>query len=157
MAYIEQQICKYTDKTKPVYFTGIKYLVPQKLYGEQNFSENVLLFTGIANPAPLKEFVKKNYNLLGHRKFPDHYSFTKKDMSDLIQSFLEINSDTKCLLTTEKDMVRLISMKDDAKLLEDYPIFYLPIELYFLDNGDFFANELENKVEMGLRELEDNR
>lgn len=156
MGNIGQQITNYAGKNKAVYFTGIKYLAPKKLYGNQNFSENVFLFSGIANSSPLEDFVEKHYNLAGHRKFPDHYSFTKKDLSDLIISFEEINSDDKCLLTTEKDMVRLISMKEAGKVLANYPVFYLPIELYFLKNGDCFANELENKVKTGLKKLENN-
>lgn len=153
MDKIRRYVSNYSGKDKSVYFTGIKYLRPQKLYGDQNFSKNVFLFTGIANSLPLKEFTESEYNLLGHRKFSDHYSFTKKDLSDLIKSFKEINADFKCLLTTEKDMVRLVSMKESARLLWDYPIFYLPIELYFLENGDCFANELENEVKLGFKEL----
>lgn len=153
MDFIKQQISKYSGNSKPVYFTSIKYLKPQRLYGNENFSEDIVLFTGIANSLPMEDFVEKNYNLLSHRKFPDHYSFTKKDLSDLIKSFEEINSDYKCLLTTEKDMVRLVSTKEAGRLLGNYPVFYLPIELYFLENGDCFANELEKKVKMGLKEL----
>lgn len=156
MDHIEQQISNYLGDAKAVYFTGIKYLLPKKLYGTQDFSENVFLFSGIANSSPLENFVKKHYNLEGHRKFPDHYSFTKKDLTELIISFEEINSDDKCLLTTEKDMVRLISMKEAAKVLANYPVFYLPIELYFLKNGDCFANELENKVKLGLKKSKNN-
>ena len=156
MDTIERQITHYAGKTKAVYFTGIKYLTPRKLYGDRDFSKDVFLFSGIANSSPLEDFVEKHYNLAGHRKFPDHYSFTKKDLSDLINSFEEINSDDKCFLTTEKDMVRLISMKEDGKVLLDYPVFYLPIELYFLKNGDCFANELKNKVKTGLKELKNN-
>ncbi len=153
MDHIRKYIGNYSGTPKSVYFTGIKYLTPQKLFGNQNFSEDVFLFTGIANSNPLEDFVEKHYNLVGHRKFSDHYSFTKKDLSALIKSFVEINSNYKCLLTTEKDMVRLISMKESARLLLDYPVFYLPIELYFLENGDCFANELENEVKIGLKKL----
>ena len=153
MDYIEQQIGKYSGKTTPVYFTGIKYLQPQRLFGNQKFSENVFLFTGIANASPLEDFVEKYYNLLGHRKYSDHHSFSKEDLSGLIKSFEEINFDHKCLLTTEKDMVRLISLEEETRDLIKYPVFYLPIELYFLENGDCFANELENKVKIGLKEL----
>lgn len=153
MDHIKKHINGYSGTPKSVYFTGIKYLKPQKLFGNQNFSEDVFLFTGIANSIPLEDFVEKHYNLVGRRKFSDHYSFTKKDLSGLIKSFEAINSDFKCLLTTEKDMVRLISMKESERLLLDYPVFYLPIELYFLENGDCFANELENEVKMGLKKL----
>jgi tetraacyldisaccharide 4'-kinase len=157
MDHICEQVSRYTRKEIPVYFTGIKYLKPEKLFGDQNFSENVFLFTGIANSQPLENFIEKRYNLLGHRKFSDHYSFTKKDLSDLIKSFDEINADSKCMLTTEKDMVRLISMKESAEVLMGYPVFYLPIELYFLKNGDSFANELHNEVKMGVDELAINK
>ncbi len=146
MMSINQQIAKYSGRSTPVYFSGIKYLKPQKLFGSQKFSKNVMLFTGISNSAPLEDFIKKNYNLLHHKKFPDHHSFTKKDLSDIIKSFDKFNLEDKCLLTTEKDMVRLISMKEEARSLMDFPIFYLPIELYFLENGDCFADELENKI-----------
>jgi len=146
MMSINQQIAKYSGRSTPVYFSGIKYLKPQKLFGSQKFSKNVMLFTGISNSAPLEDFIKKNYNLLHHKKFPDHHSFTKKDLSDIIKSFDKFNLEDKCLLTTEKDMVRLISMKEEARSLMVFPIFYLPIELYFLENGDCFADELENKI-----------
>lgn len=153
MDHIKMRIGNYLEKNKSVYFTGINYLKPQKLFGDQDFSENVFLFTGIANSLPLKDYIEKHYNLLEHRKFSDHYSFTKKDLSDLIKSFEGINSENKCLLTTEKDMVRLISKKELTGVLMKYPVFYLPIELYFLENGDCFANEMEKKVEIGLKEL----
>ena len=153
MENIKKQIDKHSSKSTPVYFSGIKYLKPQKLFGYQNFSENVILFTGIANSAPLEDFIEKHYNLLHHKKFPDHYSFTNKDLLGLIELFEEINLEHKCLLTTEKDMVRLISIKEEARSLMDLPVFYLPIELYFLENGDCFVDKLENKIKLDLRGL----
>jgi len=151
---IKNHVIRYTKTKASVYFSGIKYLKPQRLFGNQSFSEDVLLFSGIANASLLEEYVDKNFNLLGHKKYPDHYSFTKKDLTELIGSFEEINSQSKCLLTTEKDMVRLISMKDEAGFLQDYPVFYLPIELYFLENGDFFTKYLTESVVMGLKDME---
>jgi hypothetical protein len=41
-------------------------------------------------------------------------------------------------------MVRLLGMK--PQLLQDYSVFYLPIELYFLKNEDFFVKTLLEKV-----------
>ena len=153
MEVIKQRIHKYSGSSKPIFFTGIKYLKPQRLFGSQNFSNDVMLFTGIANSFLLENYIEKNYNLLGHRKFSDHYAFTKKDLSDLIESFEEINCDSKCLLTTEKDMVRILGLKEEARFLNEYPVFYLPIELYFLENGDFFAKHLNNELEMGLKDI----
>ncbi len=154
MEKIERQIRKYSGYKTPIYFTGIKYLTPQRISGNQRFSEDVILFTGIANPEPLKEYVERHYNLLEHKKFPDHYSFTRKDIMGIIKTFRKINSEKKCLLTTEKDMMRLVSMQENLDLLEEYPVYYLPIELYFLENGDFFAKDLENNIVKGLTKLE---
>lgn len=153
---ITTHIHNYTKEGVPVLFSGIKYLPPQRLFGNEGFSEDVLLFTGIANPSPVREYIDQHFNLLDHIVFADHHSFTHKDLSKLIHSFQEINSETKCMLTTEKDMVRLLSLKDEAGFLMNYPLFYLPIELYFLRNGDFFTKYLEDKVVKGLKEIEFN-
>ncbi len=154
MGNIERQIRRYSGNSTPIYFTGIKYLAPQRITGTLRFSEDVILFTGIANPEPLKEYAEKHYNLLEHIKFPDHYAFTRNDIKEIIKTFQKINSEKKCLLTTEKDMVRLVSMKENLSLLEGYPVYYLPIELSFLENGDFFAKDLENKIVKSLTQLE---
>jgi len=156
MDEISSQIEKYANDSTPIYFTGIKYLKPERLFGTGGFSENIYLFSGIANSLPLEKYVDQNYNLLRHKKYSDHYSFTQKDIKEIIKSFESFNSDSKCLLTTEKDMVRLLSLKEEAGFLMDYPVFYLPIELYFLRNGDFFAQNLNETVKQGLKRIEIN-
>ncbi|NJN25972.1 MAG: tetraacyldisaccharide 4'-kinase [Cyclobacteriaceae bacterium] len=143
---IIQQIGKYGGREKPVFFTGVTYLKPQKLYGNQQFSKNVVLFSGIANADQFENYVDKHFNLVTHKRYPDHYSFTQDDIRELIAIFDEVTFDEKCLLTTEKDMVRLLGMKEGDGL-DTYPVFYLPIELYFTENGDFFANYLNSRME----------
>ena len=156
MNHIESQIRKYTRDGISVHFTGIKYLKPKPLYGTEQITKDVYLFTGIANTTSLENYLNRHFHLLGHKKFADHHSYTEKDLNEIITSFEAYNSDSKCLLTTEKDMVRLLSMHDKARFLMDYPVFYLPIELYFLRNGDFFANQLQNEVMQGLNQIEVN-
>lgn len=145
MKMVESEIHRYADKTTPIYFSGIKYLEPVRIFGDQPFSENILLFSGIANHASLENYVRDNFALLGHRKYPDHYFFTESDIKKLVSEFNAISAEDKCLLTTEKDMVRLLSMKQ--QFLTDYPVFYLPIELYFLKNEDSFAGVLMSKID----------
>ena len=58
MTAIEKEIRRYGGNKMPVYFTGIKYLEPKRIFGEMSFSKNVFLFTGIANPSPLENYVK---------------------------------------------------------------------------------------------------
>jgi len=153
MNNVREQIHRYSKKNVPVYFSGIRYLKPQRVFGTQQFSKNIFLFSGIGNTAPLQQYVEEHFNLLNYKRFPDHHSFTSEDLKALARTFNEINSMDKCLLTTEKDMVRLMSMKEEAGFLLDYPVFYLPIELYFLENGDFFADYLNNVVGRELKNV----
>ena len=127
MEKIEMQVQAYSKKGTPIFYTAIKYLKPKRLHGSEDFSENVYLFSGIANSTPLVNYVDTNFNLLGHKKYPDHYSFSIGDLQEIMSSFAKVKTKDKCLLTTEKDMVRLLSMKEEAGFLMEYPIFYLPI------------------------------
>ena len=154
MSLISEQIRKYGGAGMEVYFTGIKYLNPVKLFGEMKFSANVVLFSGIANSKPLEKYVNDHFNLLANKRFPDHYSFTEQDLEDLVISFDQLKETNKCFLTTEKDMVRLLGMEQRARFLRGYPVFYLPIELYFLENGDFFEKYLNNKMHTRFKEIE---
>jgi len=150
MIDIKKQIQKYSVTNVPIFFSSLKYLKPVSVFGNGIFSKNVMLFSGIANADPLEKYVKEQFNLLSHKRFPDHYAFTGKDLKELAEAFDLKDSEEKCLLTTEKDMMRLISMKEESKFLAKYPVFYLPIELYFLESGDLFAEYLNRKVAEGL-------
>jgi tetraacyldisaccharide 4'-kinase len=140
MREIEAQIKSFTKNETPVYFSGIRYLEPKAVYGKKAPSTNVYLFTGIANHAPLEKYISTKYNLVGSRHFPDHHHFSTRDIDKLLEEFNKCKIADSCMITTEKDMVRLLSL-DDSRLKE-LPIFYLPIELYFIEKGDFFTSGL---------------
>lgn len=61
--------------------------------------KRVTLVTGIANPLPLLTYLKKEGIVFDHMKFDDHHFFTKKELTIL--------KEKDCILTTEKDYVRL--------------------------------------------------
>jgi tetraacyldisaccharide 4'-kinase len=137
------------DRT-PIFFSGIKYLSPEKLSGDRAFTKNIFLFSGIANHVALEAYISANFNLLKHKKFPDHHRYSESDIQKLLGEFDDIEINDKCLLTTEKDMVRLLSMK--KQFLAAYPVFYLPIELYFLRNEDSFAGDLMSRTDTWILE-----
>jgi tetraacyldisaccharide 4'-kinase len=130
-------IQKYSGKDTPVFFSGIKYMPPQSVFSTSgiNFSENILLFSGIANPDLLEVYVKNTYNLIRHIKFADHYNYSQKDIERLKKEFDQIQSNNKCILTTEKDMVKLIH-SSLRPLIEDLPVFYLPLQFYLLEGEE---------------------
>ncbi|MCG8339924.1 MAG: tetraacyldisaccharide 4'-kinase [Cytophagales bacterium] len=129
----------YTDKVPPIFFTGIRYGKPMKIGEKQPITlpKNVLLITGIANPTPLVTYVAQHYHLIKHIAFSDHHRFTKNTIRKFLKAFHSIQLAEKCLLTTEKDSVRLMDARWKS-MLEGVPIYYLPIDIVFLEGKLMF-------------------
>ncbi|MBX2945129.1 MAG: tetraacyldisaccharide 4'-kinase [Cyclobacteriaceae bacterium] len=134
---------------KPVFFTTIRYGEPQPLLNyAKPFTKQVILLTGIAMPLPLKDYVVKNFTLVKHLEFRDHYFYTKTDLQTMAKLVSEFKEGQVSILTTEKDKVKLES--DELKsLAESLPIFYLPIEMKFIGNGKDFDVLLHDFVNRG--------
>lgn len=82
-------------------------------------NQKFTLVTGIANPSPLVAYLTSLGLQFEHLKFPDHHSFTKKEISHLKKRGL--------IVTTEKDYVRLNGRIET--------LFYLGVEHKFVGNG----------------------
>lgn len=91
-------------------------------------NKKITLITGIANPAPLSNFLKSSGLDFEHLTYPDHHAFSEKE----IQLFKQ----KEFLLTTEKDFKRL-----DGKLNPE-KLFYLPVKMV-----------VEGDLEKSLRKL----
>ncbi len=128
------------NKIKPlshqsVYFSYISYGKFEPLYENSKFTEaqnpsKILLFTGIANPIPFEEFLKRQCNELISIRFKDHHRYGYEDLIKIKEKFESIYSGNKILITSEKDKMRLL----DEKLLDvfsELPVFYVPIEIDF--------------------------
>ena len=119
-----------------VFFTSIKYGKPSQLITKEETplsdETDVLLVCGIANPQPLKKFIKERVHNITVLHYRDHYIFTIDDLRHIKKQFDNIESTNKIIVITEKDAVRLI--KFQAELM-DMPVYVLPIEPYFLFNG----------------------
>ncbi|TDQ07567.1 tetraacyldisaccharide 4'-kinase [Pedobacter metabolipauper] len=88
----------------------------------------VFLLTGIANPQPLLLHLRQYTNLISHYDYPDHYQYNRNNIQELIKAYHEDPSDSKIIITTEKDAQRLL----DAvlkELLLNLPVFYLPVKI----------------------------
>ena len=91
-----------------------------------------MVVSGIANPKQFIDFLNENELIFQHLDFPDHHSFTHKEIQTLERS--------KYILTTEKDYVRL---KQFDSLKEK--VFYLPIE-FKIDKAKEFEEIIRNFV-----------
>lgn len=129
---------KLSKFNKPILFSAISYASVTKgsfSYSiAQLISKEIVLITGIANPAPLLEYLKKNKINFHHLKYPDHHDFSKKDVKEINTTFMNLDSNEKILLTTEKDYVRLQDKLPQLSFLE--------IETKFLNHKDKEFNSL---------------
>ncbi|MBC5773457.1 tetraacyldisaccharide 4'-kinase [Pontibacter sp. KCTC 32443] len=137
---IRNRIQKYSASGTPVYFTGFRYgqLVPLNSVSPQ-ISKHIILLTGIANPEPLKQYLKEHqFKLLHHAAYPDHYTYTTTDLEQLSKELKKHPEDT-IILTTRKDAVKLMD-SELKQYIQQLPLFFIPIEVYFLEGGDAFNN-----------------
>lgn len=107
-------------------------------------STEILLLTGIANPAPLLSEIGGYTQLITHHRYPDHHNFNKKNISKLVQTFKALRGDDKLIITTEKDAQRLRSV-DAQEPLKDLPVYYLPVEAEIHEPEKARFNELIEK------------
>lgn len=109
----------FNDRAKVLFKDGIQL---------DNFK--TLVFAGIAKIMPLVDYLKQKSREVFVTKFSDHQNFEPIDMVHIVKNFNEIISSKKIVVTTEKDAMRL----NDPRLfplLEEIPVFFLPIEIKF--------------------------
>ncbi len=94
----------------------------------------ILVLTGIANPVLIYKKLLDEGAIIEKAPFPDHHAFSKTDIEKVIQSFNSIKNANKAIICTEKDAVR-IRTNPFNQLLQPIPIYYLPIKVAFLNNG----------------------
>jgi len=126
-----------------LFYATIRYSLPYHIFTKETFQLDsnleVLLITGIANPAPLKKYLQVHTAAYYQLNFNDHQIFTIDDLKDIIKRFDDIQSDSKIILTTEKDAVRLTKF---SNALTGLPLYVIPIEHEFLFGGGQQFNTL---------------
>ena len=143
---IIKEIKRYSSATAPVFFTGIAYKEPRSVFGNSvETIKKIILFSGIAKAAGLKAELEKNYELVKFFEYPDHYNYTATDFKKMADCYAENYKEGLALLTTEKDMVKIIS-HPQRDLLENLPLYYLPIEVFFLSDKEKFDTLILNSL-----------
>ena len=104
----------------------------------------VLLVTGIANCAPLVDFLESKNIDFKHLRFADHHFFTNSDKEKIKNELEALDGNKKIILTTEKDYVRTFSENNNQT-------YYLPIRTKFIENGDDFDKIILNYVRQNTR------
>jgi tetraacyldisaccharide 4'-kinase len=134
----------FPDQHQAIFFTSIAYDTPYHIYDpnkQWNLSvkDEVLLVCGIANPIPLKEYLHEQTQTYYQISYSDHHIFSIEDLNDIKNKFEQITADSKIILTTEKDAVRLVKYTEE---LNTIPLYVLPIKPNFLFNSKEAFNQL---------------
>lgn len=126
-----------------LFFTSIEYGKPYHLIRKHAITitnnMEVLLVSGIANPAPLKEYLHEHSRVYYEILFNDHHIFSIDDWRDIVKRFDSIAANNKIILTTEKDAVRLVKFSNEVREL---PLFVIPIEMKVLFGEDRHFHDL---------------
>lgn len=136
-----------------VYFSYISYGNLKPLSGSEIIAptgkiNSVLLFAGIANIYPLKEYVLLMTNHLDTLKFNDHHEYSLKDYKKIRAAFDNIFTKNKIIITTEKDAMRIAVPKIPDELA-GLPIFYIPITAKMHKE---FRTDFNNQIKTYVRE-----
>lgn len=140
-----------------VYFTKIVYKKLHPVFKNTQINnitlenlqgKSILLVTGIASPQMIVKEMQQHTNKIMQKIYPDHYSFRKSDIYDIINKFGEISDDNKLIVTTEKDATRLVLFADQIDDSLQDVFYYLPIQVDFLDDNDKqqFNEKIQNHV-----------
>ena len=128
-----------------VYFTAFAYGMPVHLFSEQpreiSGDTSILLVTGIANPAPMTEYLSRITLNVTHLSFPDHHAYTAADLEKITTAFDAISSADKIIVTTAKDGVRLKEITNIADRVRQ-ALHYLPVRVQFIENEEDFLNKV---------------
>jgi tetraacyldisaccharide 4'-kinase len=128
---------------QPLFFTTLQYSAAQPVFPEADnhylYAKQCTVLTGIANDAPLRNYLSDTYKIGQHLRFPDHHAYGKADLRT-IEHAIRV-SGTSCLFTTEKDAQRLRDCKNVPQSIRER-LFHIPVEAAFLtpeEQADFSA------------------
>jgi tetraacyldisaccharide 4'-kinase len=138
-ASITGQVRRYARPEVPVLFSAYDYGPPVPVPGTAAgrtaappAGGGVLMLTGIAQPGPLlAHLAAAGYRVAHHARFADHHAFTPAEIAALAAQC----QPGQCVLTTQKDAARLQEPALAASVA-DLPVFYIPITVRFLADGE---------------------
>lgn len=146
-ADIVKEVKRY-NATAPVFFSSIAYGDLEPVFQPAEIGKEVAVISAIAKPKPFHKFIEKEYRLVEKFEYVDHYNFKTGDLDRVLR---KLNKRPLSIVTTEKDMVRLLPFADHP-LMKQYNFFYQPIKMK-LDRAEEFQNLVIEVIEKRKREL----
>ena len=123
---------KYTYQHLVPIFPEHSTSLPSLSWMDEN--DAVLAVAGVENPRPFIRYLKSFMARVRVNIYSDHHAFSRKDMETLLERFRTMRGNTRILVTTEKDAVRMIASPYFPDELKPYA-YYLPVKVEFLTHG----------------------
>ena len=143
-----------------LFFTSVEYGSLTPVFPETQATDpkliketqpEIILITGIAGPQHFKRFARSISTKIIDLVYPDHHDFNESDIQTLTETFASVTSDNKIVLTTWKDAVRLIELKNIPEEIKKV-LFFVPIKIFFLyDDTLNFETQIINYVKKNRR------
>lgn len=137
--YNPQDGSAYTPDLRKILllFSTIRYCAPVLVFpdGEPRYiySKKTILFSGIANPAPLLAHLGDITRVVDSIRFPDHHGYSGKDVHKILE--LSAKNPISNLMTTQKDAQKFYGMDNlPAEFREK--LFMVPIRSEFCSQNE---------------------
>jgi len=136
--------------TDNIYFTIITY---SHCYSMNDYNrvlntdiyDALLLVNAIGRPEYLSEYFDNKVDKIYNYDFGDHHQYTHKDVQNIINSFRRIPILKKAMVTTEKDIVKLMEYRLEFENNN--------IEIFIQQVGQQFLFEQEDEFEKRIKEF----
>ncbi len=97
--------------------------------------KKILALSGVANPSYFSSMLRKcGMKIVREAIFPDHHIYTIKDLSTIEEKGKKVD----CIVTTEKDMVKLKKLK-----IDHLPVRALHIEMKIWEEKEFYQRVMK--------------
>jgi len=119
------------------HYEAVSLVSPQEEQEEINSlkGKKILALSGIANVNYFSSMLRKcEMKIVRKAIFPDHHLYTHKDLSSIKEKSKRVD----CIVTTEKDMVKLKKLN-----IDDLPIRALRIEVKIWEEKEFYQRIME--------------
>ena len=142
---LRRDIARYT--AAPVVFSRYDYAdqVKNPLLGhiptDRLKDYNILLVTAVANPVPLLSHLGSLEVTCRHLLYPDHHLFKRRDVEKIKNEFLNLPRGRNIILTTEKDMARIIGTP-----LAEYPVYSLAVRAVIRPQDEALFNGIIDRT-----------
>ena len=146
-----------TKDVKPLpyqslFFATLDYDTPYHcLTGEKvelNKEQSLVLFTGIAKPQPLEEYLRAQVKEIRTLSFADHHNYKKADNDRIRGEYLKLASENRWIITTEKDAAKLSAFSDNIK----ERLIIIPVKVKILNEGEsVLSKKITDYVEKNRR------